>query len=353
MLFQLAVVIAVLVAPPKHATHSWPETLGASIVASGPPAVALPTVDGWAGADGGYTVRLDASRRLWLFADTWLGKITGQRRPDGRIVSNSIGIERVVKGKSQFHYCWGQDGGAFFRNARPGEWYWPLDGVWVGDKLVIVLNRVKKTDPSSPFGFMNMGQDMAVIAPNKRPPEAWPATIRELGSFRYQVGIAAVTDQRFLYLFMDDQDPKHVIRLARMPAKDAISGEPALEFYAGNHSWSKDPAEAVSLFPGAPEMSVRREPKTRRWIALFTEGGLSSSVLEVSSATLTGPWSKPALIFTCPETAWSPRYYCYGAKQIAPLDEGEPLSFVYNVNSFDFGDLGRDARIYVPRIVVP
>src|SRR5438105_2646259 len=53
-------------------------------------------VDGWIGADGAYSVTLSASRTLWLFSDTWVGKIRDGRRTDATIVNNTVGVQEGV-----------------------------------------------------------------------------------------------------------------------------------------------------------------------------------------------------------------------------------------------------------------
>ena len=42
--------------------------------------------DGWIGADGAYSVALSPQRTLWLFSDTWVGKVRDGRRTDATIV---------------------------------------------------------------------------------------------------------------------------------------------------------------------------------------------------------------------------------------------------------------------------
>src|SRR5262249_34487248 len=36
--------------------------------------------DGWTGADSAYSIVLSEKRALWLFGDTWIGKISGGKR---------------------------------------------------------------------------------------------------------------------------------------------------------------------------------------------------------------------------------------------------------------------------------
>jgi hypothetical protein len=68
-----------------------PQPLGAGppVVKSTAPAPDLDALfdraDGWIGADGVYSVVLSPKRTLWLFSDTWVGKIRDGRRTDATI----------------------------------------------------------------------------------------------------------------------------------------------------------------------------------------------------------------------------------------------------------------------------
>jgi hypothetical protein len=84
---------------------------GPPLVESAAPAPDLDALfdraDGWIGADGAYSVVPSPKRILWLFSDTWVGKIRGGRRTDATIVNNTVGVrggvgERVTyTGKSR------------------------------------------------------------------------------------------------------------------------------------------------------------------------------------------------------------------------------------------------------------
>ena len=54
--------------------------------------------DGWIGADGAYSVTLAPKRTLWLFSDTWVGKVRDGKRTDATIVNNTVGVQRAATG---------------------------------------------------------------------------------------------------------------------------------------------------------------------------------------------------------------------------------------------------------------
>jgi hypothetical protein len=55
--------------------------------------------DGWIGADGAFSVSLSPRRTLWLFSDTWVGKVRDGRRTDATVVNNTVGVQEGSGGR--------------------------------------------------------------------------------------------------------------------------------------------------------------------------------------------------------------------------------------------------------------
>ena len=49
--------------------------------------------DGWIGGDGAYSVPISPTRNLWLFSDTWIGKVRNGKRTDLAMVNNTVGVQ--------------------------------------------------------------------------------------------------------------------------------------------------------------------------------------------------------------------------------------------------------------------
>ena len=50
--------------------------------------------DGWTGGDGAYSIALSDERILWLFGDTWIGKVRDNRRLEAVIVKNTAALQQ-------------------------------------------------------------------------------------------------------------------------------------------------------------------------------------------------------------------------------------------------------------------
>ena len=99
----------------------------------------------------------------------------------------------------------------------------------------------------------------------------------------------------------------------------------------------------------ASEYSVT--PLGNRYLAVYTDEGLSPRIIGRISNHSWGPWSAPSVLYECPEMRRDKKLFCYGAKAHAALSSGQELVVSYVVNSFDFWQVAREANLYWPRFV--
>jgi hypothetical protein len=57
------------------------------------------------------------------------------------------------------------------------------------------------------------------------------------------------------------------------------------------------------------------------------------------------------VLYECPEMRHDTKVFCYGAKAHTGLSSGQALVVSYVVNSFDFWQVARDARLYWPQFL--
>jgi hypothetical protein len=92
-------------------------------------------------------------------------------------------------------------------------------------------------------------------------------------------------------------------------------------------------------------------PFGKRYLAVYTERGLSPRIMGRTADRPWGPWSAPAVLYECPEMGRDKKVFCYGAKAHPALSSGRDVVVSYVVNSFDFGQVAREAKLYWPRFV--
>jgi hypothetical protein len=119
--------------------------------------------DGWTGGDGAYSVALPEDKTLWLFGDTWIGKIRDGRHVDAVLINNSLAIQQgkdPVTAVLHFYYRQSVAGHSepFIRPLDGRNWFWMYDGVLAPDGLYLFLMELERAETS---GFRVVGTWLA------------------------------------------------------------------------------------------------------------------------------------------------------------------------------------------------
>jgi uncharacterized protein DUF4185 len=340
------------------------------LIAAEPPVVksATPAPDldalfeqnvGWVGADGVYSVALSPKKTLWLFSDTWVGKVRDGKRTDATIVNNTVGVQEGIDKHATYSIARGPDGKpkALIVPADGRGWFWLQAGVADHNRLSLFLNQVEKTDDKSVFGFRSVGLWLGTVADADKPPESWhveqvklPNTIfsKERALF-WGAAVLRVGDDLYVYGCDESHEKGRLSRqliVARVPA--ASVGNFAAWRYFRDGAWNEDYQNPSPLAPDiASEFSVT--PLGKRFLAVYTDKGLSPRIMGRVADHPWGPWSSPTVLYECPEMARDKKVFCYAAKAHPALSSGQDLVVSYVVNSFDFWQVAREAKIYWPR----
>lgn len=317
--------------------------------------------DGWIGADGAYSVAVSPKRTLWLFSDTWVGKVRDGRRTDATIVNNTVGVQEGSGVRVTYSVARGPDGkpAALIVPADGRGWFWLQAGAADRGRLSLFLNQVEKTDDKSVFGFRSVGLWLGTVADANRPPESWRveqvkmpnAVFSTDRTLAWGAAVLRVGDE--LYVYGTDErrgkgPPDRRMVVARVRA--ASVGTFADWRYFRDGAWGEDFQSATPLAGDiATEYSVT--PFGKRYLAVYTERGLSPRIVGRTADRPWGPWSVPFLLYECPEMSHDKKLFCYAAKAHPALSSGQGVVVSYVVNSFDFWQVAREARLYWPRFV--
>ncbi len=317
--------------------------------------------DGWIGADGAYSVVFSPTRTLWLFSDTWVGKIRDGRRVDATIVNNSIGVQEGHRGRVSCSIAHGSDGKprAMIVPDDGRGWFWLQAGVADGNRLSLFLAQIEKTEDKSVFGFRPMGVWLGTVANADQPPESWRVEQVKMPNVVFSKdrtlawGAAALRVGDDLYVYGTDDHPgaggsNRQMVVARVPARSV--GDFSSWRYFHDGKWSED-FRAASALAGeiGSEYSVTAFGK--RYLVVYTERGLSPRIVGRFADHPWGPWSEPAVLYECPEMSRDKKLFCYAAKAHPALSSERELVVSYVVNSFDFWQVARDAKLYWPRFI--
>jgi len=323
--------------------------------------------EGWTGADGDYTVTLSKNKILWLYGDTWVGKIENGKHIDSMMVNNSIAIQQgkdPENAKIEFYWKKDKKGKhrAFITPADGKGWYWFYDGVRVKNGLYLFLMQIDRTDEKSAFSFKSIGNWVAHVSNPDDPPEKWkikqhkiPFSTFSENSLR-QFGSAIMKHEDYVYIYGVEEERKEKALKRYMIVARARSGLmgnfDSWEFYT-EKGWGDDYKNCKRILDDiANEYSVSYLPEMKKFILIFSESGLSPWVVMSSSKIPNGLWKKPERIYKCPEFNEKKGIFCYAAKAHPQLSTSKnELIISYITNMYDFEQLKNDASLYWPLFI--
>jgi hypothetical protein len=320
--------------------------------------------DGWIGGDGVYSVALTPERTLWLFSDTWVGSIRAGKRTHAAIVNNTLALQdgRGAGAKVQFIIRHDAEGKptAFVTPQDKRGWFWLQSGAGIGKSLVLFLAQFEKTDAKDVFGFRQIGQWLGVVINPLDPPINWRVEQRKLPCAIFSpernvsFGAASLVDGDYFYIYGTDEKKtggrgRHLI-VARVRTNDVTDF--SAWRYLANGEWNADFSNTSPIADDqATECSVSFNPKSGRYVLVYTDQGLSPDIQARTAPTPWGKWSPPVTVYHCPEMSRDKNIFYYAAKAHPSQGTSDEMIISYVANSFDFSQVVNDASLYWPRFI--
>lgn len=315
--------------------------------------------DGWTGGDGAQSFQLGDKRTLWLFADTWIGKIEDGKRVKSRMINNTAAWQALNKDEPLRFFWTKTDKGpdALLKPEQKDAWYWPGDGGLVDGKLYLFCKVVRRREKGEPgFQFDWFHNEFLQIANPQDDPTAWKIERYRLSDDANQprLGVACALEGDHLYAYglFPEKESKpfnHPLAVARMDKKKLAKMERSDWEYWCETGWSKQPAKLVVLFRDAPaEFTVTKVRGIPGFVATYTQFGLGGNIAVRHAMRPEGPWSKPLIVYKCPET--DKKIFQYGAKAHPELAERDgQLIVTYCRNIGSLAEHVKRPEIYFPQ----
>jgi hypothetical protein len=300
--------------------------------------------DGWTGGDGTLSVPLGDGRTLWLFGDSFLGKVNpdGTRPEDAPLVRNCI----VVQDGDALSPRTGGNRempAAFFPPLPPGEWCWPADATVQNQKVLVMLHSFRQGRPQlwdwqwigtavAELGLPEL--DIERITPLAVSNGVMYATILERADATYIFGVQARGSARWMHV-------------ARAPPGDFLG---PWEFFDGE-GWSADPAVTRPVLEGvSTQFGVAALSGGLALVTMDNRVPFGADLVMYRSAAPQGPWHGPCRLYRAPEAGAA--IVAYNPFLHPQFTSGGRLLVSYNLNHIkDPTALYRDAAIYRPRFV--
>lgn len=301
---------------------------------------------GWTGADGARSVPLPDGRILWLFGDTFLGRV----RPDGSRDDSTPMVRNtfVIQNGDTLATLYGgtkESPRALVSPPSKDSWYWPSDGLVESGRLRVFLPRFTATGPGM-WDWVWSGTDIATFSLPELRLEKITAAETSNG---VTYGTALLRDAGVTYVYgVEDLQRANHVHVAR-----AVSGhlDGAWEYWNGIR-WSPDPQQSKRLLAGAAlQFSVL---KTRGRCVLITSDNrqpFDSDIVAYDSPSPIGPWSDSIRLYRPPEAKGD--LVAYNALAHPDLSPPGRLLVSYNLNNIrDPAAVYRKADIYRPRFIL-
>ncbi len=354
--------------------------------------------EGWTGGDVAGTVDLGDGRTVWVFGDSWIGKVSHGRHASGsHMINNAIAIQRHSSlGKERaptydgIEFFWGPANTTrkptawIVPDIAPDtHWYWPTGGGIVVPgtngkrRLVLFLfHLTKRGEKDSAWNFKHVGSAMAIVDNPGEPADKWkvrqmaiPYTVGTADSDRegptrntnWGVGALLKTERRknvlmtYLYvygIYNAHRLNKHLM-LARVPVTE-IERLSQWQFYAGDGRWSSRMRDAVHIAEKmASELSIDEyvDSGRRKYLMVHSEPAFGRRILVRTAPMPEGQWSSPTPVYTVPGLDRGKDYFTYAAKGHLHLSRKSELLVTYIINANNIWDMAVDAAIYRPRFV--
>ena len=309
----------------------------------------------WLGGDAAFSVDLGSGRLLWQFGDSFIAEKPNSTRRQAAFIRNSVAIQTGYDPSQAGirFYCSGRlSKPADFVRGRGANWYWPMHGIRLGNRLLLFFMRMASDSSKASLGFQSVGWDAFMIDNPNAEPADWNPRKLDGPETRGKmlVGMSVIRDGEFVYAF-DLDNVTFDAYLLRWPVREAAAGRltaPAWWCGAGE-SWTSNPAHRqVVISDAGSEFSVQRDPRGAGFIEVKSAGFGATDIAIRQSPRLEGPWSKPRTIYRPPESDGQ-NPFVYGAKSHPELD-GADLIVTYTANGSD-ERLATDMSIYFPRFV--
>lgn len=336
---------------------------------------------GWFGGDGIFAIPFSGvdsfsdDSVLFLFSDTMVGEITGEKlQPGFKMVNNSIMIlngEEPVKERSQFlvkETSAKEPATLFVPNTsatKAGDYYWLGDGFvnHSNKDMNIFAYRIRNTEDGSDFPFREVGNALLIIPGGQKFPFENFRQIelpfsKEQDSIQVSFGAAVLSNTSsdktplpddFVYIYGIRGKSKELIAARVTP--DAIENFTAWKFWNGEN-WDSQLKGAATIEDSVSnELSVTPIGENQ-YALVYQYGGIYPTIYIQFASSPVGPFGPRKKVWDTTTDIKDPDLFTYNAKAHPAISKPGELLVSYNVNSFKFFDvIERMPDLYRPRFI--
>ena len=320
---------------------------------------------GWTGGDGTYSLLLPDATNLWMWSDSYIGKVNPTTRLRSNYLftaHNSLTIQNQTA-NTLTTVGYPPKTSSYFVPATRNDWFWqgasllvqPTPGTY---QIEIMLTQ---WTPSLKF----VGESVATLNwPSYTIQSVTPVTLTST-SIQWGSDIMQAGGYYYIYGIKNPPNDNKLPYVARTTSVAYLTDPSQWTFWnATTNQWvtSQTSATPLSGVPAiTPEYSVNQLTATTGTFYLMTGMNplkpafpLWSQVTTYYSCNPQGPWSNKTVVYTTPE-AGAPgcktgNLVAYNAKAHPEFTDSTGILLTYNVNALNSQDLVC-ANDYIPRFL--
>lgn len=307
---------------------------------------------GFTGGDATYSVLLPDGRTVWIFGDTFIGKVTPEltrEKTSPMYIRNCFVVQDGEEMKT-LHQGRNKD---FISMAVPQEvqnkdkteletWFWPGDGFVYNNKLMVFMSKFHQAEEGM-WGFEFLESVLVEYSlPNLK--EVNRINIPYAKESGIHFGHAIYEANNYLYIYgLKDQKPY----VARSNYKNLTKD---WEFFDGAE-WVQNIKSIAPILEvsGSEQFSIIQ--LKNKYVMITQLGSLSKKVSSYISETPYGPWYNLQILFETPIDYKNEELFTYNALAHPQFTTNDELLISYNTNSMKLEDHFTNAGIYRPRFM--
>jgi|SRR5579864_65173 len=323
--------------------------------------------EGWTGGDGAASIPLGPNRALWLFADSWIGKIEGGKRVGPRMINNAVAWQALRDPNAPLRFFWNraakEPASLLKVETETDAWYWPADGALVDGKLYIFCKVVRRKAEGPPgFQFEWFANELIRVDNPNDEPATWKISRQRLpeGQGALRLGAGCFVEGDFLYvlgLFPQKENRRLENRagLARIHRDHLakFNGKGWEYWRNGNNGpeWGDSLENAIAIIPdAAPDQSIGKLRGIEGFVTVYIPLGMGPNIVARFAEKPEGPWSKRVELYYCRDK--DEKVFTYAARhhpELANKDGQTIITYCRNIG--DLGEHVRRPEIYFPQVI--
>ena len=299
---------------------------------------------GWTGGDATYSIVLNDSTNLWIFGDTFLGEVNGNRMRDSTesMINNSL----VIQTDRTFKTLYGgtsEKPESYLKPPEANWWYWPGHGQIYENTLQLVMFALGKPDQDIGIGFEYKAIDLVTLS---LPDLKVISTQRRMPFMGTNYGAFLLQEDGYTYIYGARREATaKYLHVARV--KGADISQP-WEYLSKEEQWTNSYENSKPLLASvAEQFSVFKRKDD--YFLMTQNYNLDPELFLYSSKSPLGPFLNKQTIYCTPETKGD--IITYNAFVHEQFSTEDNLLISYNINSLKFEDVFTNADNYRPRFV--